>query len=184
MNEPRLSFFARLALAFGVFFQTVADSEFAARVQRLHSGEEHGAGKARPANSAPPTFRAAAPDAALQLLGLLQQEGRFIDFLEEDVSAFSDEEIGAAARVIHDGCRDVISRHFTIRPIREEQEGSRVTLGEGFDSCSVRLTGNVLGKPPFTGNLVHRGWRVTSAALPKLAQGHDTSVLAAAEVEL
>ncbi len=184
MNESRMPIFARLALAFGVFFRTVSDLEFAARVHRLRSAEGRAGAGPPPARPEPPAFRAAPPDAALQLLGLLQQEGRFIDFLEQDVSAYSDEEIGAAARVIHDGCRNVVSQHFTIRPIREEQEGSRVTLREGFDSSSVRLTGNVIGKPPFTGSLVHRGWRVTNAALPKLADGHDTSVLAAAEVEL
>ncbi len=184
MNESRLSFFARLALAFGVFFRTVSDSGFAVRVRQLRGGEAHPAEGQRPTESAPPSFKAAAPDAALQLLGLLQQEGRFIDFLKENVSAFSDQEIGAAARVIHDGCHKVLSRYFVIEPIRDEQEGSRVTLREGFDSSSVRLVGNVLGKPPFTGNLVHRGWRVTGATLPRLAEGHDTSVLAAAEVEL
>lgn len=45
----------------------------------------------------------ASTDSALQLLALLQKEARLIDFLQEEVSQFSDEEVGAAARVIHSG---------------------------------------------------------------------------------
>ena len=174
MDERTLPFFTRAFLAMGVFFRTISDAEFAAAVFRLRKGE------------APPPrrFSTAHPDAALQLLGLFQQEGRLVDFLEEDVTAFSDAEVGAAARVIHEGCRKVVRNYFTIVPIRKEPEGSRVVLEEGFDSSSVRLTGNVAGKPPFGGNLIHRGWRVSEIKLPKVAEGHDTGVLAAAEVEL
>ena len=68
--------------------------------------------------------------------------------------------------------------------VRDEQEESRITLAEGFDATSVRLTGNVVGQAPFTGTLVHRGWRVTEARLPKLAEGHDARIIAPAEVEL
>jgi hypothetical protein len=124
------------------------------------------------------------PESALQLLALLQQEGRFVDFLEENVTAYSDAEIGGAARVVHEGCRKVIRDHLQIAPVREETEGARLTLPEGFDATAVRLTGNVVGQPPFTGTLMHRGWRVTEIKLPKLAEGHDVRVLAPAEVEL
>src|SRR5262249_49424094 len=44
-------------------------------------------------------------EGALGLLGVLQQEGRLLDFLEEDLGGYSDEQIGAAARGIHEGCR-------------------------------------------------------------------------------
>jgi hypothetical protein len=129
-------------------------------------------------------LRAAEPNAALQLLGLLQQEGRFIDFLEEDVALYSDAEVGAAARIVHEGCKRTLRQHFTIEAVRDEAEGVRVTLAEGFDSGAVRLTGNVVGQPPFTGSLTHRGWRVTEVKLPKVAAGHDLTVVAPAEVEL
>jgi hypothetical protein len=114
----------------------------------------------------------------------LQQEGRFVDFLEEDVSAYSDADIGAAARVVHEGCRKALREHIRFEPVRSEPEGSRLTLEQGFDASSVRLAGNVVGQPPFTGTLVHRGWRAEEVKLPRLAQGHDVSVLAPAEVEL
>ena len=107
-----------------------------------------------------------------------------MDFLEEDVSAYSDAEIGAATRVVHEGCRKALHEHITIEAIRSEQEGARVTMEEGFDAGSVRLTGNLVGKPPFSGTVTHRGWRATEVRLPKLSATHDVSVLAPAEVEL
>jgi len=118
------------------------------------------------------------------LLGLLQQEGRFVDFLQEDVTAYPDSQVGAAARVIHEGCRRVLADHMTIEPVRGEAEGARVSLPEGFDSSTVRLTGRVIGQAPFTGNLTHRGWKVIEVKLPKVAPGHNLRVLAPAEVEL
>ena len=193
MTDSNVSFLGRISLAVGTFFSILGDGEFAARVQRLRSGAPTAAPTAAPvATPAPaptpqpavPALKQASPDAALQLLGLLQRDARFIDFVEEDVAGYSDADIGAAARVVHGGCRTVLREHFTIRPVREEAEGSRVTLPEGFDATAVRLTGNVVGKAPFTGSLSHRGWRVQDVRLPKLAASHDTSVIAAAEVEL
>jgi Domain of unknown function (DUF2760) len=196
MTDSNVSFLGRISLAVGTFFSILGDGEFAARVQRLRSGAPATAAPvatpapvAAPAPTpapqpAAPTLKQASPDAALQLLGLLQRDARFIDFVEEDVAGYSDADIGAAARVVHGGCRTVLREHFTIRPVREEAEGSRVTLPEGFDATAVRLTGNVVGKAPFTGSLSHRGWRVEDVRLPKLAASHDASVIAAAEVEL
>ena len=194
MTDSNVSFLGRISLAVGTFFSILGDGEFAARVQRLRSGAPVTAAPvatpapvAAPAPApqpAAPALKQASPDAALQLLGLLQRDARFIDFVEEDVAGYSDADIGAAARVVHGGCRTVLREHFTIRPVREEAEGSRVTLPEGFDATAIRLTGNVVGKAPFTGSLSHRGWRVEDVRLPKLAASHDASVIAAAEVEL
>jgi hypothetical protein len=200
MTDSNVSFLGRISLAVGTFFSILGDGAFAARVQRLRSGAPvTAAPAAAPApvaapapaptpapapRPAAPTLKQASPDAALQLLGLLQRDARFIDFVEEDVAGYSDADIGAAARVVHGGCRTVLREHFTIRPVREETEGSRVTLPEGFDATAIRLTGNVVGKAPFTGSLSHRGWRVADVRLPRLAASHDASVIAAAEVEL
>ncbi|MGH8559904.1 MAG: DUF2760 domain-containing protein [Methylococcales bacterium] len=130
------------------------------------------------------TFREASPEAALQLLGLLQQEARFIDFIQEDIQSYSDAEIGAAARVVHEGCHKVLHNHFDFSPVRPESENSRVTIKAGFDPSTIRLTGNIVGKAPFSGTLVHRGWRVTEIRLPKLAENHNVKIVATAEVEL
>jgi hypothetical protein len=172
----------RISLAFGNFFRTLSDADFAGRVERIDQAP------VQPTTEAPkpaaPQMKEASPDAALQLLGLLQRDARLIDFVQENLSGFSDAEIGAAARVVHDGCRKVLGEHFTIATVRDEAEGSRITLNEGFDAGAIRLTGNVVGAAPFHGSLSHRGWRATEVRLPKLAGSHDAAILAPAEVEL
>lgn len=132
----------------------------------------------------PIQLKEATPDAALQLLTLLQQEARFIDFTQEDLAGYSDADIGAAARVVHEGSKKALETYFTLAAVREEDEESRITLPVGFNASEVRLTGNVVGEAPFTGSLIHKGWKVTDIRLPKLADGHDTSIVAPAEVEL
>jgi len=132
----------------------------------------------------PPQLKTTSPDAALQLLALFQQEARFIDFIQEDLLGYSDADVGAAARVVHEGGKKVMHDYFSLVAVRDEPEESQITLPEGFDATAVRLTGNVVGQAPFTGTLVHRGWRVTEVRLPKLAEGHDAHIVAPAEVEL
>lgn len=187
MPESNLSFFGRLSLAVGTFFSVLGNREFAAGVQRVRDGAPASAQPApvaAPVKPAAPELREASPQAALQLLGLLQRDARFLDFVEEDIAAYADAEIGAAARLVHDGCRAALREHFTIVPVRDEAEGSRVTLPAGFDATAVRVTGNVVGAAPFTGTVSHRGWRVAEVRLPKLTGSHDASVIAPAEVEL
>jgi hypothetical protein len=182
-----LSLLQRLSLAFGAFFGVLGDAALAARFDALRHGPM--AAPAAPAvppapPPPPPPLREASPDAALQLLALLQRDARLIDFVGEELGAYDDAQIGAAARVVHEGCAKVLREHFSIVPVRSEAEGSRITLAAGFDAALVRLTGNVVGQAPFTGSLSHRGWRVTEVRLPKLAERHDARVLAPAEVEL
>lgn len=191
-KNPKPSFFRRIPLAFGAFFRTFSDVDYASRIDHLRQPEAappEPAPAPAPAPAVapkppPPQLKEASPDAALQLLALLQRDARLIDFTMENLANYTDAEIGAAARVVHEGCRKVLNEHFTIAPIREESEGSRVTLNEGFDAASISLTGIVVGKAPFHGSLTHRGWRAKDVRLPKLAEHHDAAVLAPAEVEL
>jgi hypothetical protein len=132
----------------------------------------------------PVVLKEASSDAALQLLSILQKDARFIDFIKEDIGSYSDVDIGVAARVVHEGCNKAINEYFTLKTVRSEQEGSKVTLAKGFNASEVRLTGNIVGKAPFSGSLIHKGWEVTDIRLPKLTQGHNAKIVAAAEVEL
>lgn len=196
MPEQNLSFFGRLSVALGSFFAILGDGELAANVRRLREGgfapapaapAPAAAPVAKPAPApapAPTVIKEATPDAALQLLGLLQRNARFVDFVEEDIAGYADADIGAAARIVHEGCRATLRDHFAIRPVRSESEGSRVTLPAGFDAAAVRLTGNVVGEAPFSGSLTHRGWRVEEVKLPQLVKTHDARIIAPAEVEL
>jgi len=120
----------------------------------------------------------------LQLLGLLQQEARLIDFLQEDVTHYGDADIGAAARVVHGGCRKVLQQYLELAPVMAEQEQSRVTIQSGYDPAEIHLTGRVSGQGPFNGVLMHKGWKVTRIQLPELTSGHNVQVLAPAEVEV
>ena len=196
MTDERPSFFARLFLAWVAYWRTLFDADFAAGVVQLRRAalpastepepeERPKKEKERAAPAPKPVvLKEPTPDAAAQLLGILQREGRFIDFLEEDMSSFSDAEIGAAARVVHDGCKKALHEHFDLAPIRTEEEGSKITVEDGFDAAAIRLTGNVVGKAPFEGALQHKGWRVTKIKLPKLTEEHDAKVVAPAEIEL
>jgi len=132
----------------------------------------------------PIVLKESTPDAALQLLGLLQKEARFIDFIKENISHYSDADIGIAARVVHEGCNKVMDEYFTLDTVHQDSEGSQIKLEKGFDASQIRLTGNIVGKPPFTGTLVHSGWQVTDIRLPKLTKDHNAKIIAAAEVEL
>lgn len=182
------SFFQRLGLAFGAFSAVLGDAGFAARFAALRSGaptpSPTPAPVPAPVPAPAPALKTLDTDAALQLLALLQREARLIDFTRESLAGYDDAQIGAAARLVHEGCAKVLREHFDIVPVRAENEGSRVTLPAGFDAAAVRLTGNVTGSAPFTGSLAHRGWRAAEVKLPRLAEGHDARVLAPAEVEL
>jgi len=120
-------------------------------------------------------------------LGLLQEKGRLIDFLREDLAGASDDQVGTAARVVHAGCRTVLDEYLEIVPVRTEAEGSRITLTAGYDATAYRLLGSVSAQPPYQGTLLHPGWQVKSLKLPRVTGVHASRplpVLAPAEVEI
>jgi hypothetical protein len=169
---PTPSFFARLGLAFRV----IGNAELAAKVAAL----EAPAALEKPAEIPPEKTHAA----GLAVLGLLQREGRLIDFLKEEVSSFTDGDIGAAARVVHAGSRKVIDQYLTLEPVLKDAEGATVTVPAGFNAERIRLTGNVAGQPPYHGALKHHGWLATSIRFPALSPALDPRVIAPAEIEL
>jgi len=122
---------------------------------------------------------------AVQMLAILQREGRLVDFLKEDLRPYSDDQIGAAVRSIHQGCQAALLEHLDLEPILGDVEGAEVTVPPNFDSKAIRLTGNVSGDPPFRGILRHHGWRVLRVDLPQLIAPQEKGwVLAPAEVEI
>ncbi|MFZ5444962.1 MAG: DUF2760 domain-containing protein [Myxococcota bacterium] len=122
--------------------------------------------------------------AGLFLLGLFQREGRLLDFLQEDLSGFADADVGAAARLVHDGCRKVLTQYVPLAPVVTKREGDAMELPAGFDANRFRLTGNVTGAGPWKGSLKHHGWVATKVELPEVPTTVDVKVLAPAEVEL
>jgi uncharacterized protein DUF2760 len=145
---------------------------------------ESAAEPARPATAAPVTARADVE--IVSFLAMLQEQGRLVDFLMDDINAYSDARVGAAARVVHAGCKRVLQDHFGIHPLRTEDEGSTVQLPIGYRADEYRLVGKIAGQAPFSGVLVHRGWKTDMVKLPKLlpsAHG-QLPTIAPAEVEL
>ncbi|NBC00019.1 MAG: DUF2760 domain-containing protein [Bacteroidetes bacterium] len=132
----------------------------------------------------PSTPEKPSPIPAVQLLSLLQRKGRLIDFLQEDIQAYDDAQIGAAVRNVHSGCREVLDAHVSLAPVMETDENTSVTIDPGFDAHAIRLTGTVSGEPPFTGMLRHRGWRVEHIDLPQQMQEREALIVAPAEVEV
>jgi hypothetical protein len=135
------------------------------------------------AGAVPPAPGPSLEDGALRLLGLLQQEGRLVDFLEEDVSAYDDAQVGAAARGIHAGCRKALHDRIALEPVLARAEGETVEVDAGFDPAAIRLVGQVGGAPPLRGVLRHAGWRVRTVTIPA-RPGQDARVIAPAEVEV
>ncbi|MBN1203642.1 MAG: DUF2760 domain-containing protein [Myxococcaceae bacterium] len=191
IEQPSLSFFARLWLAFLCFWRVLASRPFAQAVHPLSQAYDAGTLGAGPAAlpkpeptppPAPPPEREHA--SALMLLSMLQREGRLIDFLQENVAGFPDADVGAAARIVHEGCRKVVQQYLVLKPILPDSEGASVTVPAGFDAKRIRLTGNVAGQPPYSGSLKHHGWVTEEVLLPTLSPAMDPRVLAPAEVEL
>ena len=158
-------------------WRTLVDARFANKVvQALNQSE------ASRTKAALPPERVHA--SALTLLAALQREGRLVDFLQQEVAGFTDEDIGAAARVVHGGCRKVFRQFFVLMPAALENEGGPITVPAGFDAQRVRLTGNVSGQPPFKGTLKHHGWVAAEVRMPSISETLDPRVIAPAEVEL
>ncbi len=190
--KGRMTFWARWKVAWRVLW----DSGYAGRM--LGEGGEAGGGAKETAagggvgggdgaggrggveEAAPERVHAS----GLHLLAALQREGRLIDFVQQDVTGFSDEDVAAAARVVHEGCRRVLRQGLELGPAIGEAEGAAMVVPAGFDAGRIRLVGNVAGQPPFRGVVRHPGWVVREVRLPEVTGTMDPRVLAAAEVEL
>ena len=120
----------------------------------------------------------------LRLLSLLQHSGRLIDFLKEDISKYSDAQVGAAVRKIHQDCGKSLEDAVTIRPIMEENEGATVKVSAGYDPSTIKVVGKVKGEPPFSGTLVHKGWKAHKRSLPKKIGEQHNDVICPAEIEV
>jgi hypothetical protein len=136
-----------------------------------------------PASPPPVETRVESNARAVQILAILQRDGRLVDFLMEDLAAYSNDQVGAAVRDVHRGCRQALDKYATLAPVFDAAEGSTVTVEAGSDAARVKVVGNAAGSPPFRGVLRHRGWDAARLELPPLPSTAH-SVLAPAEVEI
>ena len=120
----------------------------------------------------------------LHLLSVMQTEGRLLDFLNEDLAQYEDSQIGAAARGVHDQCRRALEKYVSLQPLSAQGEGEKITVPAGFDPGAYRLSGNVTGEPPFSGEMIHRGWRAGRLNIPGFAFSGDPEIIAPIEVNV
>jgi hypothetical protein len=182
-------FWQRIALAFRSFFSVLFHGDIP---NNMAQKPVKPTGPQGPADAEPSARRlkdverpaSEVFDRAVQMLALLQRDGRLVDFLAEDISVYPDVHLGAAVRTIHESCRQVLDRYVKLEPILNSAEDQPVTVQPGFDPAAIKLIGNVAGEPPVRGVLRHKGWRVKEVNLPPLPQSAGRMVVAPAEVEL
>jgi hypothetical protein len=179
---------SRILLAFRCFFNILFHGELSGEALGLLRLASQGTAPAAPA--APRTAAAAAPapavrisDGALQMLGILQRDSRLLDFLMEDVSGYSDDQVGAAVRELHDQCRDAVARYVKLEPVIDGVEGT-FAKAPSKDPNMVKFIGNVPARPPEGGLLRHKGWRAAKVDLPAPSGRQDVTILAPAEIEI
>jgi len=120
----------------------------------------------------------------LNTLSVLQREGRLLDFFDEDLARYSDEQIGAAVRSIQEDCKQAVKKYIDPRPVVDADEGQAITIEPGFDMNAITLVGNVAGEPPFEGIVRHPGWKAGKKEIPKLADIQDSAIITPAEIEI
>ena len=178
----------RLFLAFRIFFLALFSGSAARRMAAALPGDppaQSTGSSAKESAPAPPQPPSPSRSEALTLLATLQREARFVDFISEPLDDYSDAQVGAASRDVHRDCAAAIGRLFALEPVLSQEEGSQVEIPQGFDPATYKLTGNVVGEAPFSGQLVHGGWRATKCDLPSWNGSDDTAcIIVPADVEL
>lgn len=133
----------------------------------------------------PPALKLVAESGVVLFLGAMQEKGRLLDFLMDDITPYSDAQVGAAARVVHQGCKTALREHVSLSPIAIGTEGAAFTIPAETPKEAFRLLGNPTGEPPFSGTLVHKGWKADAVKLPRLITSSDAlPILAPAQVEV
>jgi hypothetical protein len=179
----------RVFLAFRCFFNILFRGQLSDRALTALGLSRRGvapaaspkAAAAGPAATAAASVKAS--DGALQILSILQRDSRLLDFLMEDLTTYSDDQVGAAVRELHDQCRDSVSRYITLQPVIDGVEGT-FAQAPSKDPGIVKFVGNVPAAPPSGGTLRHKGWRAAKVDLPALPARQDATILAPAEIEI
>ena len=179
----------RIVLAFRCFFNLLFSGELSSEtLSRLNLSRRGSSPAGAPrtasaASAAPAVPQVRTADGALQLLAILQRDSRLVDFLMEDIATYSDDQVGAAVRELHDQCRDAVGRYVKLEPVIDGVEGT-YAKAPGNEAGLVKFVGNVPAKPPAGGTLRHKGWRATKVDIPSLPAKQDATVIAPAEIEI
>jgi hypothetical protein len=169
----------RISQAFRSFFSIMFSGVLPADI-----AQAFGYSKVIPIKATPPPEpkpQSGPADGAVQILSVLQRDARLVDFLMEDVSAYSDEQVGAAVRDVQQQSRQTLERYLQLQPVIDGVEGD-FTKTAGLPTSSIKLVGNVPPSGKAAGGLLrHKGWKADKVDLPALPPGN---VLAPAEIEI
>lgn len=155
-------------------------------VARAH-GYSPAAKKTAPAKAPAPQRTTA--DGAVQMLAILQRDARLVDFLLEDISSYTDEQVGAAVRNMHDQCRESLDRYVRLAPVIDGVEGTftRIDTAASYakDPSALKLIGNVPADGKVSGGILrHKGWKAERMELPALPSSQNAAIVAPAELEV
>lgn len=121
----------------------------------------------------------------LQFLYHLQDKGRLLDFVMQDISSYNDAQVSAAARVVHGGLSKVIREFFEIEPLSAQPEGAKVEIDAQYDPIEHRILGNETKSQAHEGTIAHRGWRAKSINLPSVRETRSSkNVIAPVQIQL
>src|SRR5262249_1999438 len=120
-----MRFMGRISTAFRAFFAALFHAEVADRLALALAGQTLPEPVVAPTVPALKPLAAPKPLAqseAITLLAALQREARLVDFLQEDLSGYADEQIGAAVREVQRDSQKVLERYFHLQPILSAAE--------------------------------------------------------------
>ena len=174
-----------LGTAFRAFFAALLNQDVARQLKTVLDGGAETTVAALPeakspvAEPAPPKI--ASRSDAITLLATLQREARLIDLVKENLSAYSDAQIGAAARPCLQQCAATLERVMSVQPIVSANDGSMIDVPESAGPARYQWIGEGSGT---NGKLVHHGWKVDQLELPQWTGPHqDSGVVAPVQVQ-
>lgn len=123
---------------------------------------------------------------AITLLSALQREARLVDLIQENLSAFSDAQVGAAARPCLQQCASSLDRMLGLSPVDESGEGNRVELADSASAARYQWVGEGTGSSETgtAGTLIHKGWQAGRVDLPEwTGDAKDAQIIAPAQIQ-
>ena len=179
---------SRIGNAFSSFFGILFGGELPPDVAKFYGYVKLAeVKKPEPVKAAPKVPEVKPADGALQLLGILQRDARLVDFLMEDIGAYSDDQVGAAVRTLHEQCGTVLKRCVTLTPVIDGVEGT-YTKSEAAGANAkqgLKFIGNVPAEGRAPGGILrHKGWKAADVDLPKVSSSVNLSIIAPAEIEV
>jgi Domain of unknown function (DUF2760) len=158
----------RITLAFKAFFGTLFSQETANRVMLAFRNTSL-QNETKPIPEHPPKIvktSGKSRSEALILLEMLQREARFIDLTQESLDAYSNEQVGAAARNVLRDVSQTLKRCFAIEAASSISEGEKIAVPVEYSPVEYQISGNIANAAPINGSVVHRGWKATKCELP------------------